>query len=190
MSQRFWRGLYGQWTIALEPYYGNETKMWFCPMAKKPTTAGGLQPFAAWVVNENQTGDLKKGDYGSYGINAWVYNRSTDAGSFSHEYAWKNTFAKTPYIVPVFGDCMWRGGFPEDDDTPQPNENDHLIDDSESMRYFNMNRHNGRTNLIFMDFSYRKVPLKQLWRLKWNKNFDISRLSPEWPQWMVNLGGN
>ena len=183
-------GLYGQWTIALEPYYGKETKMWFCPMAHKPTTLGGTQPFAAWVVTENQTDDLRPGDYGSYGINAWVYNRTTDAGTFKEEYAWKNTFAKTPNNIPVFGDCMWRGGFPEDDDTPQPNEDDFLINDAESMRYFNMNRHNGATNLIFMDFSYRKVPLKQLWRLQWNKNFNIARQSPPWPDWMANLSGD
>ena len=45
-------------------------------------------------------------------------------------------------------------------------------------------------NMVFMGFSVRKVPLKQLWRLKWNKNFDITKPPPEWPDWMQNLSGD
>ncbi len=186
-------GSLGWWTIALKPYYGNETKMWFCPLATKAYIHQAKEPYAAWVVAVSETGDLRPGDYGSYGINAWVYNRTRDIGGngtsaiFSHKYAWKNTFAKTPNNVPIFGDCMWRGGFPEDDDTPQTIEEDRLIDDGESMRYFNMNRHGGATNLVFMDFSVRRVPLKQLWRLKWNRNFNIARPSPIWPDWMASM---
>ena len=186
-------GLYGQWTLALKPYYGNETKIWFCPLATKARTHQAKEPYAAWVVDEDQTDGLRPGDYGSYGINAWVYNLTKNvAGNvtsaiFSHKYAWKNTVAKTPNNVPIFGDCMWRGGFPEDDDTPQTIEENRLIDDGESMRYFNLNRHGGATNLIFMDFSVRKVPLKQLWRLKWSRNFNIAMPSPIWPDWMANM---
>ena len=82
---------------------------------------------------------------------------------------------------------MWRGGFPEDDDTPQEIEEDRLINDGESIRYFNLSRHGDATNLIFMDFSVRKVPLKQLWRLKWSRNFNITKPSPIWPDWMARM---
>jgi len=188
-------GTLGWWTIALKPYYGNETKMWFCPLAIKAYSPvhNAKDPYAAWVVAVSQTDELRPGDYGSYGINAWVYSRTKDVGgngtsaTFSHKYAWKNTSAKTPNNVPIFGDCMWRGGFPEDDDTPQTAEDIRYVNDSESMGYFNMNRHGGATNLIFMDFSVRKVPLKQLWRLKWNRNFNIARPSPVWPDWMAGM---
>ncbi|MBN1358988.1 MAG: prepilin-type N-terminal cleavage/methylation domain-containing protein [Sedimentisphaerales bacterium] len=184
-------GLYGWWTIALKPYYGDETKMWFCPVATKPYTQGGLDPFAAWVVETNDMGDLRPGDYGSYGINAWVYNRSGQYNNFSEAYAWKSTFARMPNRVPIFGDCMWRGGFPEHNDTPQNTEDVRFVDDNESMRYFNMNRHSGATNLVFMDFSVRKVFLKELWRLKWSKNFNTAAPLPVWPEWMAGLpGGN
>jgi len=90
-------GLYGQWTIALKPYYGNETKMWFCPLATKAYIHNAKEPYAAWVVAVSQTGELRPGDYGSYGINAWVYNLTNDVPGnatstvFSHKYAWKNT---------------------------------------------------------------------------------------------------
>ncbi|MHC4323380.1 MAG: type II secretion system protein [Planctomycetota bacterium] len=186
-------GSLGRWVLALKPYYGNETKMWFCPLATKVYNQQAKQPYAAWVVPINPTGDLRPGDYGSYGINAWVYNRNKDVGgngtsvTFSHKAAWKNTSARTPGNVPIFGDCMWRGGFPEDDDTPQTVEEDRLIDDGESMRYFNLNRHGDATNLVFMDFSVRKVPLKQLWRLKWNRNYSTAKPSPVWPDWMASM---
>ena len=189
-------GLYGQWTLALKPYYGEETKMWFCPLATKAYIHQAKEPHAAWVVSTGQTADLRPGDYGSYGINAWVYNLTNDvrgngtSAVFSHKYAWKSTSARTQGEVPIFGDCMWRGGFPDDDDTPQDIEEDRLINDGESMRYFNMNRHSGATNLVFMDFSVRQVPLKQLWRLKWNRNFNIAKPSPVWPDWMANMAGD
>ncbi len=186
-------GLYGQWTLALKPYYGKETRMWFCPLATKAYIHQTKEPYAAWVVAASQTDDLRPGDYGSYGINAWIYNLTKDVNGngtstiFSHKYAWKNTSARTPGSVPIFGDCMWRGGFPEDDDTPQSIEENRLIDDGESMRYFNLSRHHGAMNLIFMDFSARKVPLKQLWRLKWSRNFNIARPAPIWPDWMARM---
>jgi len=183
-------GTLGWWTIALKPYYGNEMKTWFCPLATKPYTQNGQDPYAAWVVATSQTGELRPGDYGSYGINAWVYNRSGQYKDFSEAHAWKNTFAKMPNSVPIFGDCMWRGGFPEDDDTPQDAESVRFVDDNESMRYFNMNRHSGATNLVFMDFSVRKVLLKQLWRLKWSRNFNTTAPSPVWPEWMASMPGD
>jgi len=121
------------------------------------------------------------------GINAWVYGRSSDYNGFSADYAWKHTFAKMPNNIPIFGDCMWRGGFPEDDDPPQETEETRFIDDKKSMGYFNMNRHSGATNLVFMDLSMRKVPLKGLWRLRWHKQFDTQRPFPDWPDWMANM---
>jgi prepilin-type processing-associated H-X9-DG protein len=55
-----------------------------------------------------------------------------------------------------------------------------------------VNRHNGYTNGLFMDWSVRKIGLKELWTLKWNRNFDTAGpytkaggvLPEDWPQWM------
>ena len=46
--------------------------------------------------------------------------------------------------------------------------------------------------MLFMDWSVRKVGLKELWTLKWNRNFDTAGpwtkaggVKPEdWPEWM------
>jgi prepilin-type N-terminal cleavage/methylation domain-containing protein/prepilin-type processing-associated H-X9-DG protein len=57
---------------------------------------------------------------------------------------------------------------------------------------FCINRHNGYINGLFLDWSVRKVGLKELWTLKWDSKFNTSGrwtkaggVQPEdWPQWM------
>lgn len=55
-----------------------------------------------------------------------------------------------------------------------------------------INRHNGYINGLFLDWSVRKIGLKELWTLKWSPGFDTAGpwtkaggVEPEdWPQWM------
>ncbi len=55
-----------------------------------------------------------------------------------------------------------------------------------------INRHNGHINVLFLDWSARKVGLKELWTLKWDSDWDTAGpwtkaggVQPEdWPQWM------
>ncbi len=57
---------------------------------------------------------------------------------------------------------------------------------------FCIDRHDGCINGLFMDWSVRKIGLKELWTLKWNENFDTANrwtlsggVKPEkWPAWM------
>jgi prepilin-type N-terminal cleavage/methylation domain-containing protein/prepilin-type processing-associated H-X9-DG protein len=57
---------------------------------------------------------------------------------------------------------------------------------------FCMNRHDGYVNGLFLDWSARKVGLKELWTLKWYDEFDTAGrwtkaggVKPEdWPKWM------
>ena len=57
---------------------------------------------------------------------------------------------------------------------------------------FCMNRHNGFVNGLFLDWSARRVGLKELWTLYWYWEFDragpwtrAGGMTPErWPQWM------
>jgi len=62
----------------------------------------------------------------------------------------------------------------------------------DNITYFSIDRHNGGINSLFLDFSVRKVGLKELWTLKWDKEFDTAGpwtraggvLPEDWPQWM------
>ncbi len=55
-----------------------------------------------------------------------------------------------------------------------------------------INRHHGGVNYLFLDWSVRKVGLKELWTLKWRKQFNThgpwtkaGGVQPEdWPEWM------
>jgi len=48
-----------------------------------------------------------------------------------------------------------------------------------------MNRHNGYVNSLFLDWSARKIGLKELWTLKWHRTFDI-----DGPWTIAGFGGN
>jgi prepilin-type processing-associated H-X9-DG protein len=63
------------------------------------------------------------------------------------------------------------------------------------MRIFCIDRHEGAVNVLFMDWSARRVGLKELWTLKWHKNFNIQGpwtrgggvMPTDWPEWMRNF---
>jgi hypothetical protein len=38
-----------------------------------------------------------------------------------------------------------------------------------------------------VDFSVRKIGLKELWKLKWHRQFDTNADSPVWPEWMKSF---
>jgi prepilin-type processing-associated H-X9-DG protein len=58
-----------------------------------------------------------------------------------------------------------------------------------------MDRHTGHVNGLFLDFSVRKIGLKEIWTLKWSAGYDTAGhwtkaggVQPEdWPQWMRNF---
>lgn len=55
-----------------------------------------------------------------------------------------------------------------------------------------INRHSGKINGLFLDWSVRSIGLKELWTLKWNKQYDTANswtkaggVQPsDWPPWM------
>jgi len=86
-------------------------------------------------------------------------------------------------------DCALFASLPEAADQPPKVPDDFA---SGGMRYFCINRHNGFVNALFMDGSVRKIGLKELWTLKWHRQFDTAGtwtkaggIRPEdWPKWM------
>jgi len=60
------------------------------------------------------------------------------------------------------------------------------------MKRLCLNRHNGYVNGVFLDFSVRRIGLKELWTFKWHRNFDTSGIwtkavgagADDWPEWM------
>ena len=56
-----------------------------------------------------------------------------------------------------------------------------------------INRHEGGVNCLVLDWSVRKIGLKEFWTLKWDRNYDTrgpwtkaGGVQPEdWPEWMA-----
>ncbi|MEN6577891.1 MAG: type II secretion system protein [Phycisphaerales bacterium] len=125
----------------------------------------------------------------SYSENVWRpmtrYRYNEDAVQ------WTSCLVKGASAVPVYSDSRAAWANPCDSDTP-PAYEDAPLDSLWGLRCYVMNRHGGGINTLFLDWSVRKVGIKELWTLKWAKEYDpggkwtkAGGVRPEdWPQWM------
>ena len=188
-----------QWMDVLRHYYVN-AKIRCCPMATEPSNQpGGNNEFSggktlAWGIFPEDTRWWSKGDYGSYGINGWVQNPPWETEEFQGHLArqcWRSMNVRGTSYIPLFMDSGWVDGWPEDIDLPPPTDTEHVrYPATNNMRRFCIGRHDLSINAVFLDLAIRKVGLKQMWRLKWNREFDIngpwSKPDADWPKWMKN----
>jgi prepilin-type N-terminal cleavage/methylation domain-containing protein/prepilin-type processing-associated H-X9-DG protein len=95
--------------------------------------------------------------------------------------------------IPVWLDCMVELVYPGDVRAEEPPPYDgHLPSTGSSLQCLCINRHDGGTNCLFLDWSVRKVGLKEFWTLKWWRDWDTAGpwtkrggVKPEdWPEWM------
>ncbi len=178
------------WVPAMRPYYSHEPKIRACPSTTKFYSDGVTGPFVGWGVYG--TGNIPtvpdfaiKGDYGSFGLNAWVAN---DRGDIHENKNWRSIYVKGGWQVPVFVDCQWVDGLPEAYDEPPSFDGQCPWQwYGNAMRSFCVNRHNGSVNGVFMDISVRPIGLKELWELHWHRQWLKDRAvagTPVWPDWM------
>ncbi len=130
----------------------------------------------------------------SYSMNGFATNpdkgseieqtdRSNGTVPAPYDYCWKK-FEKlsSPDVVPIFSDGRWLGGFSNSDRIGylQPPATLKEAENGTSMYYnwgigqYCIPRHISGTNMLYGDFSTRKTDLKDLWKLKWNRNFNIN----------------
>ena len=124
-------------------------------------------------------------------MNAWIYNppREVTLNPFGLPTAnnWRNANVKGASNIPLLLDSMWIDAWPDTNNEPPPRDGDFYGSGpagSKQIRMFCINRHNGTVNGAFLDFSVRKISLKELWKLKWHRNSDLNAPTPEWPDWM------
>jgi prepilin-type N-terminal cleavage/methylation domain-containing protein len=191
-------GIDATWIGALRPYY-QEPKIRVCPTATKPMSRGARGEFAAWGVfgtglagdDPGWSGPKIDGDYGSYGMNELAYN--TPAGAARSEQRWRTVNVKGAGDIPLFFDCMWYDVYPYDTDFPPDYPGDVIkTGGAGEMKRVCVNRHTATINCLFMDWSLRKVGLKELWTLNWYRGFNRANawttaggaLPQDWPEWM------
>ncbi|MFQ6036716.1 MAG: type II secretion system protein [Sedimentisphaerales bacterium] len=181
------------WIYPLQPYYHDEAKIRFCPMATKLRVDGAADPFAAWgPVPQTQK------DCSSYGMNNWACNPLPEVkfihGREATKDNWRNAYVEGAANIPLFLDCAFVEGKPYDFDVPPEYDGDIATwgVSALQMKRFCLNRHNGYVNAVLLDFSVRKIGLKELWTLKWHRSFNTAGpwtkaggvVLEEWPQWM------
>jgi prepilin-type N-terminal cleavage/methylation domain-containing protein/prepilin-type processing-associated H-X9-DG protein len=177
----------------------------FCPMAVKPgsfpfgsgadfgsaearVTGTSGSTFEAWEIISPAPAFR-----GSYGYNSWLFSgfswppRITRGRSFFLDPDFLSLKGKAE--VPVILDAIFLWGAPRDRDDPSPIE---YLPGAFTMRTFCINRHSGWLNGLFLDWSVRRLGLKELWTLRWYDQFDragpwtkAGGVKPEnWPKWM------
>jgi len=198
----------GLWMYVLRPYY-IDGKLRLCSMATKPSNKGAQQPFAAWgPISAYEPGywptepDTPAANYLSYGLNDWVRNtpQKTSRGLGGIDrlpLLWRTPNVKGASNIPLLLDSSFFGSDPYHTDQPPEFDGNVVVEYNQNeMKRFCLNRHqNGTINGVFVDWSVREIGLKELWKLKWHREFDINGpwttaggVQPShWPKWMRNL---
>ena len=180
----------GEWIKALQQYWTTKMEILKCPMAQAPKWRNGNRRLGAEVYGgPAATYEHATGERSSYGINNWVYNPPPSVADIQGrptKYNWRTISVPGVSNIPLFLDSMWRGGGPNHTDRP-PQYNGEWAGAGAEMHHFCIDRHKGGINGLFMDSSVRKIGLKELWKLKWHKEFDTaSKRTWPWPPWMQN----
>ena len=183
-------GTYTQdsWMVVFRPYYLDDPSLCFCPTATKPRDEGGDATFGAWTNFYSE--------HGSYGINICVTDPLPGReGGRPAEWYWRKRDVNGAANIPLFLDDYWWDTRPHHTDQPPVFQGQVDGWSSNAMKMLCLNRHNGFTNAVFVDFSSRPIGLKGLWTLKWNREFDTAGpwtragdvQAEDWPEWMSNF---
>jgi prepilin-type N-terminal cleavage/methylation domain-containing protein len=189
------------WIGALKPYYQDE-HINFCPSATKPDATnetglwgGASEAYGIFPENDSRYGYASLA--GSYGINDYVGDpakaRYPDSVIGDHAWYWSKPDVKGASRIPLFLDAVWLGGMPTDADAPPTGQSG--TGGSGMMQRYCIDRHNGCVNVVSVDFSVRRAGLKELWVLKWHRQFNVNGAwtiaggvrSESWPEWMQHF---
>lgn len=194
-----WTNSSGPWPDVLGtlwPYHRDTNDMFLCPMAAKRQSdqlnSGSWHEgstFLAWSLRSGVTRRIRLDC--SYGLNRWAQHVPGSGGGSQPSRYWQTLPANGTSNIPMLLDsALWWscesavGNPPATEEaaasTPLPSC---------------INRHHGFVCAIFMDWSIRKVGLKELWTLKWYHDYDTAGRwtraggagPTDWPQWMQDF---
>jgi len=156
-----------------------------CPMAPIASSEVPVS-FRAWGggpghenmgVNGNSYLPYNENAIGGYAFNAWCNNvpqgmNRVNWGMDVH-YCWRTTDVEGAADVPVVADSYRWAASPMGDNSPPSFEGEYGGTGTDEIRRICINRHDGAVNILFMDWSVRRVRLTQLWdvNMMWNRNW-------------------
>ena len=192
-----------------------------CPMATKSADPTGNAPpvssqviggtFRAWgkfrpLMPKHVR--IERLYHGSYGMNNWLSVADRSGGwiigiaaagaKYTPEDFWTTENVKGATDIPIFLDSWWWCAWVKDTDQPPAYEGQQSgfpCGCRNSIQRFCMNRHRRSINAAFLDYSVRKIGLKELWTLQWHRQFNTANawtkaggVQPDrWPEWMRHL---
>ncbi len=165
------------WMHALKPYY-QDPRVCLCPMATKfgwdvsqsKYWEGGAT-FLAWSAQGQFLGEPGE-VYGSYGINGYVEHNQCETDPHA-PIRWRQAGVKGAGNIPLLLDAPWIDCWPTEFDEP-PGIADLNYSLGSMMARFMKNRHDGVMNCLFLDYSVRKIGLKEMYVLKWSRDFNTN----------------
>jgi prepilin-type N-terminal cleavage/methylation domain-containing protein/prepilin-type processing-associated H-X9-DG protein len=176
-----------------------------CPMAAKLANPTGESPasaagatFLAWgrFWPEGEGPSSGWSPYGSYGVNSCLAHHWCDPREEFRAKVWSMADVAGADKIPAIFDhpspaaWTWAWG----DHGIAPPTADAIAGRFDSQLFMSpcINRHDGGINVLFLDWSVRKVGLKELWTLKWTRTFSTAgrwtkaggvKLE-DWPEWL------
>jgi prepilin-type N-terminal cleavage/methylation domain-containing protein/prepilin-type processing-associated H-X9-DG protein len=199
------------WPNALRSYYKDEWNLLLCPTATRIMAHD--MDFGTFKAAYRDLAVPGGGTFRyvfSYSINSWTNYMHGNRGDRLEEWFWKRTDntstiapnstnldgrTASPNSIPVFADSTWHDAWPRHTDAPVQSMDDFFITDQGTtgeMNHFCIDRHKGFVNFLFMDWSVRRVGLKENWTLKWHRSFDTigpwtkagGARPDDWPAWL------
>lgn len=175
---------------------GASANLYLCPIARKPGEmvfewgayywVGGK--YSAWGEGSSVLTEHGPDLVGSYGLNPFVVTWPTDYHTeFRSPKYWQTCMVEGRQNIPVMSDCSSKLiTYPSFGHSEAPPEGEGFSSGA------CLDRHQGGVNCMFMDWSVRKVGLKELWTLRWHRQYDTrgpwtkaGGVRPgDWPVWM------
>ena len=179
------------------PYY-RDLDMRMCPSSKPadrppavPQPGGTFLDWGPFPSSPDGNQWYDSFATGSYGFNQWCANPLAESSwwGLDHNNAIRKMTTKSPASIPLVLDSVYVDTATKDNDYA-PDDTEHFNDvynarwDVNAMKYYCIDRHKGGINAVFVDMGTRPVGIKELWLLKWHKNF-FKRHEPlgGWPTW-------
>ena len=207
------------WPLQLIPQQQDwkVNKTWFCPTAKTPVwneqgvRKASLYIYDAWGIERpSTTGAPASMSYGgrvytmnpnglngSYGLNGYMLGipkTGTHEGGIPAGQGYRDMYnVKNANEVPVMLDALRFDFWPQATQSPATNPYDFWTPGAQwNMARVCINRHRGFTSSSFLDWSVRKVGLKELYTLRWYRSFNIRGpwtlaggvRDEDWPDWI------
>ncbi len=184
----------------LKDWKANPT--WMCPSGQKPvqlangTMIASFNIYNAWGIFTGN-GLSPNGIAGSYGINGYclvpqgnVPPTATYESGVQVQYGWKTAGEPGSSNAPWWTEALRFDLWPRE--TEKPADSEFAAWSGNLMGRCCINRHQGTVSTGFMDWSARRVGLKELYTLKWHKNYNTRGPwtiaggvnDADWPDWI------